>query len=66
MRKNLNHYKIIYTTNALGEEVPLSKAPVFNTFADTDEQAVKDLFDCIPDVLSGYISLKTFVTKETI
>jgi hypothetical protein len=46
------HYTIGYRVATDG------RPHVIHTYAATDEQAIADLYDCVPDVLSGRITFK--------
>ena len=48
------HYTIDYIKVVGMMEV----SATFHTYALTDEQAINDLYNCIPDVLSGSVTMK--------
>ena len=52
----MNDYTIVYVTNRLGVDTPLVDCPTFDTTACSEEHAIQNLYDLVPDVLSGYVA----------
>ncbi len=59
------HFTILYCTEKTGgKDTPLSKCPTFHTFAPSSDMAIKQLFDTVPDVVSGAITQVIPVTRR--